>query len=71
MGVKLAYSFVGTCLFSWKTIGGLSITTFGRIEYVLYSKSHNNYCNFPYSSLACFRMGMSLSASFQSAKKFS
>jgi len=28
-----------------------------------------NYCSFTYSALACFRMGMSGSASFQSARK--
>jgi hypothetical protein len=28
-----------------------------------------NYCNFAYSALACFRMGMSGSASFQRAKE--
>ena len=28
-----------------------------------------NHCNFAYSALACFRMGMSGSASFQRAKK--
>ena len=27
------------------------------------------YCNFAYSTLACFRMGMSGSASFHKAKK--
>ena len=27
------------------------------------------YCNFAYSALACFRMGMSGSASFQSVRK--
>jgi hypothetical protein len=29
----------------------------------------NGYCNFPYSALASFRMGMSGSASFQRARK--
>jgi hypothetical protein len=28
-----------------------------------------SYCNFPYSALACFRMGMSGSASFQRLRK--
>ena len=28
-----------------------------------------DYCNFAYSALACFRMGMSGSASFQSMRK--
>ena len=28
-----------------------------------------DYCNFPYSALACFRMGMSESASFHNARK--
>jgi hypothetical protein len=32
---------------------------------------HTNYRNFPYSSFACFRRGMSESASCQSAKNFS
>ena len=31
--------------------------------------SQEPYCNFAYSALACFRMGMSGSASFQIAKK--
>jgi hypothetical protein len=31
--------------------------------------SERSYCNFAYSALACFRMGMSGSASFQSVRK--
>ena len=31
--------------------------------------SGQNYCNFAYSALACFRMGMSGSASFQRVRK--
>jgi hypothetical protein len=33
------------------------------------SLEHRDYCSFAYSALASFRMGMSGSASFQSAKK--
>jgi hypothetical protein len=33
------------------------------------SKTQRHYCNFAYSTLASFRMGMSASASFQSVKK--
>jgi hypothetical protein len=29
-----------------------------------------SYCNFAYSALACFRMGMSGSASFHNVRKF-
>ncbi len=32
--------------------------------------AEKHYCNFAYSALACFRMGMSGSASFQSMRKF-
>src|SRR5438874_1225399 len=31
--------------------------------------THRGYCSFAYSALACFRMGMSGSASFQRARK--
>jgi hypothetical protein len=32
-------------------------------------RSVSSYCNFSYSALACFKTGMSGSASFQNAKK--
>jgi hypothetical protein len=32
-------------------------------------KSRGHYCSFAYSALACFRMGMSGSASFQIVRK--
>ena len=33
------------------------------------SQDHEGYCNFAYSALACFGMGMSGSASFQRVRK--
>ena len=35
----------------------------------LFWVERGNYCSFAYSALACFRMGMSGSASFQSVRK--
>ena len=40
-----------------------------KVADTLYNDHTGCYCSFAYSALACFRMGMSGSASFQSVRK--
>ena len=58
----------------WSTLGVLSRAPADKTEFSSKAPAvfpaTAAYCNFVYSALACFRMGMSGSASFQRVRKF-
>jgi hypothetical protein len=45
------------------------ITEIIRKQQAIEASSFSGYCSFAYSALACFRMGMSASESFQRVRK--
>src|ERR1700674_2223489 len=57
-------TFDGLAMYPCLAFNGLRRTREGSRDYLMPIT-----CNFPYSALACFRMGMSGSASFQSVRK--